>query len=107
MKPWAALCIILTGCVTDEQAQNAAKEAYADCTMAAVRRLDDGKSDPASIAMGVAGACNGQYQALSYQMQQNMSTDIGQARVRDEMKSNELRLATAAVLTYRANRKNN
>ena len=70
--------------------------------MAAVTRLDDGKSDPASIAMGVAGACAGQYAMLSNTMQGEMITERGQAYMRDQMRTNELRLATSAVLTYRA-----
>lgn len=107
--PATGLLLILTGCMADDAAQKAsekaATDAYAECTMTAVRRLDDGRSDPASIAMGVAGACNGFYQAMTIQMQQKATTEVGQRYVRDEARANELRLATAAVLTYRASKK--
>ena len=65
----------------------------------------DGRSDPASIAMGVAGACSGQYSQLSIQMQNEMITDKGQTYMQDQMRSNELRLATTAVLTYRSSQR--
>lgn len=104
MKAWRAIWLMpmLAGCVGGEAAQKAATAAYGDCAMAAVKRLDDGRSDPASVAMGVAGACAGQYQQLSLQMQGQMLTDNSQAYMRDLMRTNELRLATNAVLTYRA-----
>ena len=111
MKAWLAIGLLpsLAGCVADEASQraseNAAKEAYADCTIAAVKRFDDGRSDPASIAVGVAGACSGQYAQLSLRMQDGMTTENSQAYMRDQMRSNELRLATAAALTYRASKR--
>jgi len=105
----AVAAAALSGCVADEATQQAAKQsaerAYSECLMAAVNRLDDGHSDPASIAMGVAGACSGQYAQLSLQMQSEIITDTGQAYLRDQMRSNELRLATTAVLTYRASKR--
>ena len=57
---WSVLPLtILTGCKTDnvvhESSQSAVADAYATCAMDAARRLDDGFSDPAKIAVGVAG----------------------------------------------------
>lgn len=103
--PAIGLLPILAGCIANESAQKALEAAYADCTMAAVQRLDDGRSDPASVAMGVAGACAGQYAQLSWQMQGQAFTEGGQAAMRDQMRTNELRLATSAVLTYRASQR--
>lgn len=100
-----SLLLPLIGCVADEASQNAASAAYADCTMAAVKRFDDGRSDPASVAMGVAGACAGQYAQLSQHMQGRMFTEGGQASMRDTMRTNEVRLATSAVLSYRASQR--
>lgn len=91
--------------MTDESGQRAATAVYGDCAMDAVKRLDDGRSDPASVAMGVAAACAGQYAQLSLQMQGQMLTDNGQAYMADKMRTNELRLATNAVLTYRASKR--
>lgn len=107
----AMLALGLAGCIADPAAHQAAKtaatEAYAACTMDAVRRLDDGRSDPASIAMGVAGACTGQYGALTNVMVDEMSTENSQAFMRNKMRGDELRTATAAVLTYRAAKRSN
>ena len=65
-------------------------------------RLDDGKSNPVSIAMGVAGACAGQYSQFGNSMVGGMSTEGGQTHMRDQMRTIEPRLATSSVLTYRA-----
>lgn len=105
LPPVIALTLSLTGCVADESAKKAAQDAYADCTMAAVKRLDDGRSDPASIGMGVAGACAGQYAALSNQLQTGFVTERGRESVRDTMQTNEVRMATNAVLNYRASQR--
>lgn len=103
----AMFALALAGCVADESAQKAARDAYADCTMAAVARLDDGRSDPASVAMGVAGACAAPYAALTNQVQGGYVTAAGRASARDTMQTNELRMATNAVLTYRAAKRSN
>lgn len=108
MRAWLAIGLlpVLAGCLGgDEVARKAAETAYGDCAMAAVKRLDDGRSDPASVAMGVSGACSGQYAQLSLQMQEQMLTENSQTYMRDHMRTNELRLATNAVLTYRASRR--
>jgi hypothetical protein len=103
---WSILLLAtLTGCKTDnvvhESSQSAVEEAYATCAMDAARRLDDGFSDPAKIAMGVAGACSGQYARLAQAMAEPGRTENGHAYVRDQMRTEELRFATTAVLTYR------
>jgi hypothetical protein len=104
----AVAAIALCGCVADETTQQgvrrAAQDAYWDCVVAAVKRLDNGDSDPASIAVGVAGACSGQYARLASTAVDEMSTKKGQLDVREQMRSEELRLATTAVLTYRASK---
>ena len=81
--------------VVYESSQHAAEDAYATCAMDAARRLDDDRSDPASIAMGVASACSGQYTRLAQAMAEPTEN------VRDQTRTEELRLATTAVLTYR------
>jgi hypothetical protein len=73
--------------------------------MPSAPRSPSNGSDPASVALGVAGACSGQYAQLSNQMQGGMITEKGQAYMRDQMRTNELRLATTAVLTYRASKR--
>src|ERR1700760_3034364 len=99
---WSVLLLTtLTGCKTEnvvyESSEHVAEDAYASCVMDAARRLDDGFSDPAKIAMGVAGACSGQYARLAQAMAEPSRTE----NVRDQMRTDELRFATTAVLTYR------
>ena len=103
---WSVLLLTtLTGCKTEnvayESSEHVAEDAYASCVMDAARRLDDGFSDPAKIAMGVAGACSGQYARLAQAMAEPSRTDNGHAYVRDQTRTEELRFATTAVLTYR------
>jgi hypothetical protein len=103
---WSVLLLTtLTGCKTDnvvhDSSPSAVEDAYASCAMDAARRLDDGFSDPAKIAMGVAEACSGQYARLAQAMAEPRRTENGHAYVRDQMRTEELRFATTAVLTYR------
>jgi hypothetical protein len=100
--PAIFLALLLGGCLTTEAEKSSAKVEYSSCIMAAVARLDDGKSDPVSIAYGVSGQCSVQYNKLSDAMIGDMITENGQAYMRDQMRNNELKLASSAVLTYRA-----
>ena len=51
--------------------------------MAAVMRVDDGHSDPVSIAYGVAPQCSAKYLAFSQEMMSGMWTEGGQAAMRN------------------------
>lgn len=97
--------LLLSGCLTTQAQQDNAKEAYSVCITDAVRRLDDGRSDPASVGIGVAGQCSGAYAKLSQTMIGSMFTENGQAYMAGQMRDSEVKLATSAVLNYRA-RKN-
>jgi hypothetical protein len=55
--PLLLLLLACNGCASPAERQAALKvgmDAWSDCVMRAVSRLDDGKSDPMSIAYGVA-----------------------------------------------------
>lgn len=104
MKRAILLSLLLAGCATYDQIKpelDAAKGAWADCIFQAVRQLDDGKTDPASVAYGVSPRCASQYLALTEQMLRPMTTERSQNFMRQQMRSEELRLITSAVLTYR------
>lgn len=67
MRPAAApVCAaaLLAGCVTADQSQGL-QAAYADCVAAAVARMDDGRTDPVSLAYGIAPMCAVQYNRLT------------------------------------------
>lgn len=100
--PAIALAALLAGCASKEAAQYEARQAYSLCVTGAAARLDDGKSDPASVGQGVAAACSGAYARLSAVEIGSMFTENGQFYMADKMRDNETRFATKAVLTYRA-----
>lgn len=91
---------LLAGCASAADKDRASKE-WGDCVAAAVIRLDDGKSDPSSIAYGVAPVCAVQYQRLTDMMVSSNITDVGQAYARQDMRAGEVRLITSAVLIHR------
>lgn len=75
---------------------------WADCVWKAAARLDDGRSDPVSVAIGISSACAPQFNAYrEYMVGQNI-TQNGQAAARAMARDQEIRLATTAVLTHRA-----
>ena len=96
--------LALAGCATAADKDDARK-AWGDCVMSAVARLDDGKTDPVSVAYGVAPQCAVQYDRLSQMMVRENITDAGQANMRQLMKDGEVKMITSAILTYRASRK--
>jgi hypothetical protein len=102
-----AVAIVLTGCATDAEiaaARQSAMDAWGDCVMREVARLDDGKSDPLSIAYGIAPACASLYQQVTQTMLIGMTTENSQAYMRRLTSDSELRMITTAILTYRASR---
>lgn len=104
MKSAALFGLLLVGCTTYDQIKpelDAAKVAWTDCIFRAVRQVDDGKSDPTSVAYGVGPRCAPQYLELTEQMLRPMTTENSQAFMRQQMRSDELKLITSAVLTYR------
>jgi hypothetical protein len=95
----------LTGCLHTAEEQEAVRSAWGDCVANAVRRLDDGKSDPVSIAYGVAPQCGELYAQLTNIMVSQNITENGQIAMRGEMRSGEMKLITSAILTFRAARR--
>lgn len=96
--------IFLTGCITTGN-KDAAREAWGDCVLHAVQRLDDGRTDPVSIAAGVSPKCAVEYARLSEAMISENFTERGQANMRNLMRDGEIKLITSAVLTHRAARR--
>jgi hypothetical protein len=96
-----ACCLLLVACASQAE-KDSARSAWGDCVAVQVARLDDGKSDPISIAYGVAPQCAVLYQRLSQMMISENSTDAGQNNMRQQMKEGEIRLITSAVLAHRA-----
>lgn len=100
----AVLLCLAAGCATassDSDLKKAVTKAWGDCIMAAVQRFDDGKSDPASMAYGIAPKCAVEYNQLTEAMVQEYWTQVGQIHMRAQMADNEGKLTTSAILTWR------
>jgi hypothetical protein len=97
--------VLLSACSTSgtpTPEENAAMKEWGDCVMAAVIRLDDGRSDPMSIAYGVAPLCGSLYAKATNLAVQQFITENGQANMRQTMKAGELKAITSAVLIHRS-----
>src|SRR5262245_38782700 len=77
-------------------------DAWSKCIMRAVAQFEDGKSDPVSVAYGLTPKCARLYQQFTEKTVAAMSTDRGQTFMRNTAGSQEVKLATSAVLSYRA-----
>lgn len=102
MKPLLIVLVVILGGCAPGSIPPAALDAWSDCVLRAVAQLDDGKTDPLSIAHGVAPRCAALYADATQSAVQGMITEKGQAHTRLLYKDNELRLITNAVLTSRA-----
>jgi hypothetical protein len=95
----------LAACASHQAEQKVAMDAWGDCVMNAVQRMDDGKTDPTSMAYGIAPMCASLYQDFSEAMVADMHTDKGQAHMRTLARQNELRMITSAILIHRSKAK--
>jgi len=102
-----AILALLAACTTTNsptpQENDAAKAAYTKCLIDNIARVDDGHSDPQSIATSVQPACAVQYNALiQIVVNQCCTTEDSKNSTQQKMKSEELKVITGAVLHYRA-----
>jgi hypothetical protein len=98
----AASVALQCGQVDYAAARAEAQHEWVSCITGAVQRLDDGRSDAAAIAGGVAPMCAASYQALVTSMYCVASTPRAQISLRDNYEELERKLATSAVLAFRA-----
>jgi hypothetical protein len=82
--------------------KEAAEDAYNDCVLRSVARLDDGKSDPVSIAHGVQPTCAVLYEKLTQTVVSRATTQKGKDDARAMYKDGEIRAITNAVLFHRS-----
>jgi hypothetical protein len=80
----SAVMTLLVACTTTPSAptpeENAAKDAYTKCIFNSIARLDDGHSDPVSIAMGVEPGMRGSIQRAHSNRGQSVLHDRGRYR---------------------------
>jgi hypothetical protein len=96
---------LLAGCAaltTSDSDLAAASKVWGDCIAAAVIRLDDGRSDPVSVATGIAPACVVQYQHWTDLMVGVAISQNGKEYARQTMKDQEIKAITSAILIRRS-----
>lgn len=104
MRPYfLGFCLVLVGCSTAAD-RDSARAAWSSCIDQAIQRLDDGRTDPVSMATGIAPHCAMQYQRLTDRMVGANITARGQADMRLMMREEEIKLVTAAVVSSRSHR---
>jgi hypothetical protein len=103
-RAWKVLIVALSlsGCITSAEQTKSLMDAWGDCVMAAVIRMDDGRTDPVSLAYGIAPQCGVQYQRLSEAEVGNYFTENAQAAQRQLWREKEVQMVTSAILTHRA-----
>ena len=103
IKPPQVLLVAaaLLGCATQEQ-KDAAVDDWGDCVRSAVERVDDGKTDPMSVADGISAMCAAFYDKVR-QSQIKVRQSSGIQKGQDaNLKEGELRMIVSAILDHRA-----
>jgi hypothetical protein len=85
--------------------REAAEAAYNDCLLRSVALLDDGKSDPVSIAPGVQPTCAAIYEKLIQTVVSRATTQKAKDDARAMYKDGEMRAITNAILFYRSRKR--
>ena len=108
----AAAGLILAACSSiDYEAdvasaeKEAAEDAYNDCVLLSVARLDDGNSDPVSVANGVQPTCAVLYEKLTQTVVNRATTQKRKDDARAMYKDGEIRAIANAVLIYRSRKR--
>lgn len=98
------LATLLAGCAGPDRSGELLDTWHA-CIVSAVNQLDDGKTDPMSVAYGVQPRCAGYYQQVVQAQVAQMLTENSQIAQRQFVQSQELKLITNQVLSHRTNRR--
>ena len=79
-----------------------AEDAYNDCVWRSVASLDDGKSDPASIAYNVQPTCAALYEKLTQTVVNRAKTEKAKNDARARYKDGEIKAIISVVLIHRS-----
>lgn len=101
--------LILVGCATrppeaSQQQQNEGLEALVACLHAAARKLDDGRSEASTIALGLRPSCAGEFARSRDVAASSLNPAAAQIFHRSDDAS-FMQIATAIVLDERAKRR--
>ena len=84
-----------------------AEKVWGDCVVAAVIRMDDGRTDPLSLAHGIAPQCAVAHNEWSEAMIKENSTPQGQDAARERVNSSEIQFITSAIHIHRSKKHGN
>src|SRR5262245_55409837 len=98
----ALLAVLLVAGCASQQEKDAALDTWEGCIRENVRRLDDGRTDPVSLAVGVSPNCVGLWNSYYNMTMATKITKRAQDHAREELREDELRLITAAIVAHRA-----
>jgi len=79
-----------------------AEDAYNDSVWRSVASLDDGKSDPASIAYNVQPTCAALYAKLTQTVVNRAKTEKAKDDARARYKDGEIKAISSVILIYRS-----
>ena len=82
--------------------REAAEDAYNDCVSRSVASLDDGKSDPASIAYNVQPTCAALYEKLTQTVVNRAKTEKAKSDAQARYRDGEIKAIVSVVLVYRS-----
>ena len=85
--------------------REAAETAYNDCLWRSVALLDDGKSDPVSIAQTIQPTCAALYEKLTQTVVSRARTQKGKDDARAMYKDGEIRAITNVIFLYRSQKR--
>jgi hypothetical protein len=99
----AASALVIAASTAEAAKKNPALDAYTDCIFDAVIKLDDGRSDARTIALGVASDCSWKRELAIVEMQSAMRPDDPGALqgLADGVRNSEEGIIISAVLEIR------
>lgn len=104
--PVAVVLLLLAACshpATDAE-MTAVNKAFVDCVWTSTTQLDDGKSDPVSVAYGIEASCGVQSDQAMKILLQGARTAASVVAGREMWEDNELKVVVDAILIYRKSR---
>ena len=102
---WYLAALLLTACSTSvpaatEQEKSDAMRAYVSCLHNAARKMDDGKSDAATIAIALKPVCAAEFANSVQVAERGMNLQV-KRMFEDRMQGHQIEIATVAVLDER------
>jgi hypothetical protein len=101
-----SVAMALLGCATEDQKVTPV-DAWHDCVMSAVERVDDGNTDPMSVASVISPMCATAYDKFRKLQMTAMPTRQGQESMSATLKEGELRMIVSTIVAHRARSKAN